>query len=338
MAYTSAPFGSSPTQISPTAIQFLVNLYATFPQGWLSAAAYDNLANTLNFATGQPNSLPANASTAYSLFGAMAAQMGYQIDNTITPSKLELRLATMDGQFLDLFAQDFFGVAGLPRGQSEPDANYRTRIKALLLTPRVTRTAISNMLVRVTGQTPRMEDPGQWRDAGAYGKASGGVWQSVSGIATFGMYYSGRSTVSVPAADYGIGTTGSISVDTKAHPSRYAGLPSIGFIDACWPSGVGWNGNAGFGYGRVTTGHTDYLPAFNGANLATAAFQGYFYSLPSNFTGPSLGYVTGAYIGPGPFTYAGALAIVANAINQYRATGVGIGIRLLSAAQLAAIS
>jgi hypothetical protein len=94
----------------------------------------------------------------------------------------QTRLATADGAFVDMIAQDFFG-RGLRRRLGEADDPYRVRIAAELLRERGTRHAVVAALEDLTGRLPvvfepaRPADTGGWGRGGAYGSAGG--WGSL---------------------------------------------------------------------------------------------------------------------------------------------------------------
>lgn len=84
-----------------------------------------------------------------------------------------MRISTATGDALDSVASDFFGetVIGpqeISRSPGEDDDALRNRIKASLLLPLGTREAISELIRRLTGQTPRMLEPWDLNDTGAY--------------------------------------------------------------------------------------------------------------------------------------------------------------------------
>jgi hypothetical protein len=80
----------------------------------------------------------------------------------------QARITTASGSFLDSISQDFF-CARLQRFVNEGDLQYRSRIKAELLRPRATRTAIIRALTELTGRTPKVFEPANAMDTGGYG-------------------------------------------------------------------------------------------------------------------------------------------------------------------------
>lgn len=83
--------------------------------------------------------------------------------------RLQTRIATATDGFLDLIAFDYFGN-DLPRGPSQSDASYKSRIQSGLFPQRNTRAAIINVLTQITGRTPIVFEPARPADCGAYNK------------------------------------------------------------------------------------------------------------------------------------------------------------------------
>jgi hypothetical protein len=73
--------------------------------------------------------------------------------------RAQMRLQTMTGDTLDLFAQDYFGNA-LFRHFGELDNLFRQRIKASLLPPGATRPAMIKVLTTLTGRAPIIWEDG----------------------------------------------------------------------------------------------------------------------------------------------------------------------------------
>lgn len=83
------------------------------------------------------------------------------------------RLQTASGEALDRFAFDFFGPTPVAkqeilRAPGEDDESLRKRIEASLLLPLGTREALIELIRRLTGQKPRLIEPWQLNDTGAY--------------------------------------------------------------------------------------------------------------------------------------------------------------------------
>lgn len=99
-------------------------------------------------------------------------------------AKLQTRIATATGGFLDLIAYDYFGN-GLPRLTGESDNAYRARILANLIRGAATRSAINAAVQGVTGNPATIVEPWRPEDCGAYsvpttGYGAAGYYGSVS--------------------------------------------------------------------------------------------------------------------------------------------------------------
>ncbi|MCA8237762.1 hypothetical protein [Burkholderia cenocepacia] len=93
--------------------------------------------------------------------------------------KLQARIGTATGGWLDLIAQDFFGVS-LLRGYNETDDAFRTQIKVNLFRARGTRQSVIDILTELTGYTPKVIEPGRPADTGGYDV--GGVAYDIAGV------------------------------------------------------------------------------------------------------------------------------------------------------------
>jgi len=122
------------------------------------------------------------------------------------------RLATCTGAFVDMFADDYFGVGLFPRATSETDAAYIARIRAALIATRNTRAAISAAVQGVTGTAPTIIEPMKADDTHALGSTSapaagGGYGYGTPGLA-YGSLYGGQFFVS---ATLGSATTATVN-------------------------------------------------------------------------------------------------------------------------------
>ncbi|PON10747.1 hypothetical protein C2W62_48455, partial [Candidatus Entotheonella serta] len=108
------------------------------PFGWFPDPPAENQSEKAPVLNGVLQGIGNILSWVYDLFGQV---------------NLQMRLATATGSFLDMIAYDFFGDA-LPRASGETDAAYRKRIQEALVAQKNTRTAITEALQDLTGQTP----------------------------------------------------------------------------------------------------------------------------------------------------------------------------------------
>ena len=91
-------------------------------------------------------------------------------------TRLQTRLMTATGTFLDMIAADFFGT-NLPRRSGEADAAYAARISAALRAAKNTRAAISAAVQAATGSAPRLIElmnAGDTKGLGSRGNAAAG--------------------------------------------------------------------------------------------------------------------------------------------------------------------
>lgn len=87
-------------------------------------------------------------------------------------AKLQTRIATATGGWLDLIAHDFFG-GEVVRQSGQSDASFRAVIIAELFRPKATRPAVIEAITRLTGTPPRVFEPGRAADTGGYGVGCG---------------------------------------------------------------------------------------------------------------------------------------------------------------------
>jgi hypothetical protein len=81
--------------------------------------------------------------------------------------KLQTRVMSATGVFLDIAAIDYFGLA-LPRHVGESDSAFSLRLRANLIAPRATRAALIQTLETETGRTPFIFEPLNAGDTGGY--------------------------------------------------------------------------------------------------------------------------------------------------------------------------
>lgn len=85
--------------------------------------------------------------------------------------KLQTRISTATDGFLDLIAYDYLGLV-YKRG-TMTDTAFRAGIKKEILRPRVTRSALIQALIDLTGRAPIIFEPAKPGDTGGYGIARG---------------------------------------------------------------------------------------------------------------------------------------------------------------------
>ena len=107
--------------------------------------------------------------------------------NLLAYAKLQARIATATGVFLDMAAADFFGL-GLKRRNEEADDAFRGRIGSCLLQEMATREAVIAAVARVTTAVTTVFEPMRPADTGGYGgmatpTVGGGFGYGVAGLA-----------------------------------------------------------------------------------------------------------------------------------------------------------
>jgi hypothetical protein len=97
--------------------------------------------------------------------------------------KLQTRIATASGSWLDLVAQDFFG-ARVRRALGETDAGLRGQITTELQRVWATRAGLGAILGQVTGRPPTILEVANPSDTGTWGAGLGwsvaGAWGSLN--------------------------------------------------------------------------------------------------------------------------------------------------------------
>jgi hypothetical protein len=89
------------------------------------------------------------------------------IYSLIAYTKLQTRIQTATGFFLDYVSKDFFGTE-LPRFPNENDASFRKRIEAALIQEKATRKGLREALIALTGRTPILIEPWDIGTSGCY--------------------------------------------------------------------------------------------------------------------------------------------------------------------------
>lgn len=154
------------------------------------------------------------------LSGVLAAfgQVGATCYALVQFARAQMRLGTMSGGWLDLFALDYFG-SRFPRRARDDDA-FRAAIGAELLRERATRAGISRALEDLTGTPPTIIEPWNAADCGAY---------DLGGIA-----YAGSDFVPSEAGGYDLGAAYDIGTTSYDALTGATGNTSPGM--GCWGS------------------------------------------------------------------------------------------------------
>ena len=133
--------------------------------------------------------------------------------------KLQTRIKTATGGFLDLISGDYFGFR-LPRLTSETDASFQSRIVAEVVRPRATRGSITRVITDLTGRAPNLFEPARPTDTGGWDVAIG--WD----IGTAGNGW--------PAGGWG-DTNLNNQIFVQVYRPKGAGIPQV----SGWDSGAG---------------------------------------------------------------------------------------------------
>jgi type II secretory pathway pseudopilin PulG len=83
-------------------------------------------------------------------------------------AKLQTRIKTASGGWLDMIAADFFG-SNLQRRTNETDTSFLNRIIINMFRERATRAAVTKVLIDLTGRAPVIIEPKRAADTGGYG-------------------------------------------------------------------------------------------------------------------------------------------------------------------------
>lgn len=149
-----------------------------------------------------PPWFPAGATSVLNAVTAGGGWMLSEVYGLIEFARLQTRLSTATGGWIDLIAFDFFG-RGLLRNASESDAAFVSRIKANLLQPAATQAAVSAAVVALTGRVPLIIAPWRPADCGAYGYGGLGY----GGAGYYGSLAMGAQFFIVAYRPPGVGTS-----------------------------------------------------------------------------------------------------------------------------------
>ena len=152
-----------PTVVRGSQADFAARLRALLPKQWFPSTAY-----------GQPTTSPVLDALLAGLASVWA-----NLYLLLLWGFLQARVATATDVWLDIAAQDYFGVK-LQRRAGESDTQLRARILASLLRPAATRAALINALNTLTGtKSATVFEPNNSSDTGGYNL--GGVGRNVAG-------------------------------------------------------------------------------------------------------------------------------------------------------------
>lgn len=147
--------------------------------------------------------------------------------NWIQYARAQSRLATSYGIWLDIFSYDYLGRF-LPRGGMS-DGVYKVLIKATILQERVTRAGMVSALTTLNGTVPKIFEPWNTGDTGAYSSASPTGFKC--GQFGYGVGNGGYGNMRLPAQAF---------IDIKRGAN--SGIPGVG----------GYTNNvAGWGVGKL---------------------------------------------------------------------------------------
>lgn len=257
---------------------FAARLAQLFPRGWAS----DDARQTGN---------------VYSLLLSIGNQLKITQEEVIYSLDAQ-RLQTETFPELDDASLDFYGESN-PRNPGQSDADYSAEIIADLFQPAATRTALSNALAALTGFTPRMLEPWNVYDTGA--------WRNLS--------YWNVDTVANPAR-WGNGSLRYQGYIETAPP----GIPAIGPNNPILTWGVAYWNVPGYFFGIIPPvdenaindlinrlrayGTIVWVKLVAPTSLGTVTAPGSVSSLTATIAGPtSINVSWQAPAGTPPFTY-----------------------------------
>lgn len=140
-------------------------------------------------------------------------------EDLIGYARLQTRIRTATGEWLDLIAADYFGIR-VRRNVGQADTPFRARILREIMRPRVTRGGLIRALTELTGYPPLVFEPANPLDTGGY--SFGGLGWNVAG---------GYGSIAMPAQGF-----------VTAYRPPGGGIASV----------AGWGGSiGGYGVGAV---------------------------------------------------------------------------------------
>jgi len=154
------------------------------------------------------------------------ADIASRLYGLISYARAQTRLASAYGLWLDIFAYDYLQTF-LVRNNLGDDA-FRLLIQATILKERVTRAGMSSALVAMTGNTPRIFEPWNTYDTGAYSSSLPGGFKC--GQFGYGVGRGGYGNMNLPAQVF-------IDV-TRGSPSGLPNVGGYGNVVAGWGTGA----------------------------------------------------------------------------------------------------
>jgi hypothetical protein len=155
---------------------FIARLKRVLPDGWFSDSTpvLDTILRALSTAW----------ATLYSL---------------LAYTRRQARISSATGFWLDLIARDYLGST-LLRSIGESDTSFVSRIKVELIRERTTRSALNERLRDLTGTAPRIFEPANCNDTGAYGAGAGGglAYVVAGGWGSLALPFTAFITITIP--------------------------------------------------------------------------------------------------------------------------------------------
>lgn len=143
-------------------------------------------------------------------------------------AKLQTRISTASGFFLDLMAFDFFGRT-FARGAIQSDDSFRAGIKAQLLIAKATRPGLIAALTQLTGRAPKIFYPSSSLDTGGYGITSTVAPGFVMGYGLSGFYGSMLMPFQALVTAFRPGTSGIPNIPGYGSRTAAAGFFIAGY-------------------------------------------------------------------------------------------------------------
>lgn len=118
-------------------------------------------------------------------------------------AKLQTRILSATGFWLDMIAADYFGTQ-IRRKPGQTNSSFRAYIIANLLRPRATRPSMQALLLALTGEEPIIFEPNRPLDTGAFSAPTSGGYFGVARYASLAAPYTCLITACRPLAEGGL--------------------------------------------------------------------------------------------------------------------------------------